>query len=86
MRKPILLPLLAALLSAAAAAQDCGIDNAVASNLGPGKAVTGTCANSGQPVECDYAVDGTVSCTGPNGSFSGNDPNALVASACGCGE
>jgi hypothetical protein len=86
MRKPFLLPLLAALLSATAAAQDCGIDNPVESDLGPGKATTGTCSNNGQAVECDHAVDGTVSCTGPNGTFSGNDADALIASACGCGE
>jgi hypothetical protein len=63
-------------------ASDCGIDNAAQTDSG----VSGTCSSNGEPVECSYAIDGSVSCTGPEGTFSGDNLDALVMSACGCGQ
>ena len=86
MRIPVALMLLTAFLSGTPAAQDCSIENATQAEVGPRKGVTGICSNNGEPIECSYAVDGTISCTGPNGTFSNDDLDALVASACGCGD
>lgn len=70
----------------AAAASDCAINNVVQTDSGPNSGVTGICSNNGEPIECTYAIDGSVACTGPEGTFNGDNLDALVMSACGCGE
>lgn len=85
MRTLSALTLLTAFLSGTVAAQDCSIENTTETEVGPSKGVAGTCSNNGEPIECNYALDGTISCTGPNGTVSNDDLDALIASACGCG-
>jgi len=85
MRTLAFVPVLTVLLTGAAAAKDCTIENATETDVGPNKGVAGTCSNTGEPIECSYTIDGTVSCTGPHGTYSGDNLDALIPSACGCG-
>jgi hypothetical protein len=78
--------LLAALLSGNATAQTCGIDNSEDASVGPNSGVSGTCSNNGLPVECTESTTDGISCTGPEGDYSGYDLDTLVAAACGCDE
>jgi hypothetical protein len=79
------LTLLGVMAFGAAAAENCSIDNSEGVPVGRDNAVKGTCSNSGLPIECNWAVDGGITCTGPEGDFSGDDLDTLITSACGCG-
>lgn len=77
--------LLVTVIAGAAAASDCGIENAARTEVGPNGGVTGTCSNNGGTVDCSYGIEGEITCNGPEGTFNGNDLDGLIASACGCG-
>jgi hypothetical protein len=77
---------MAILLVPAALAQDCRINDAERSDLGPNAAISGTCSNNGLPIQCSSDDKNIVTCGGPDGSYSGDDLDALVASACGCND
>ena len=85
MRTLFALSLLAAVMTGATAASDCGIENAARTELGPNGGVTGTCSNNGGTVDCSYGIEGDITCNGPEGTFNGEDLDDLIASACGCG-
>ena len=78
--------LVAILLVPAASAQYCQIDNAEETTLGPNRAIEGACSNNGLQIRCTYAEDNSIACEGPNGTFSGDDLDTLILSACGCGD
>lgn len=85
MRILFALPLLVTMITGAAAASDCGIENAVRTEVGPNGGITGACSNNGETVDCSYGIEGDITCNGPEGTFNGNDLDGLIASACGCG-
>jgi hypothetical protein len=84
MRTLAVLPVFITVITGVAAASDCGIERAVQTDGGPNAGVTGKCSNNGEPIECRNASDGSISCTGPEGNYSGDNLDALIASACGC--
>ena len=85
MRISLILFCFIGLLSAGVAA-DCDIDNKREIQVGVSTGVGGECSNSGSAVECFGEGDEATSmtCDGPEGSYSGSDLPALISSACGC--
>jgi hypothetical protein len=76
--------LLMALFVPNVSAQDCRINDVEETTLGTNRAIEGTCSNSGLPVRCTYNEDNSIGCEGPGGTFSGDDVDTLIISACGC--
>ena len=75
-----------ALLLAAGTAcgQPCEIENAGDVKFGVHKSIQGTCSNNGLKIICYYETSRRLDCIGPDGSFSGDDADNVIASACGC--
>ena len=69
---------------AAGTAQPCEIDNARDVKLGVQKGTQGTCSNNGLKIICYYETKRRLYCMGPEGNFSGDEPDNVIASACGC--
>ena len=63
----------------------CTMEEARDIHEGPHKGLKGVCSNNGMEVSCIEQGGEDYSCSGPGGSFRGNDLGTLVFSACGCG-
>jgi len=66
-------------------ASACSIQDRKDVQVGDSRGVTGVCSNNGAPITCTYVTGEGTTCDGPAGSYNGNDLNALIFSACGCG-
>lgn len=62
----------------------CSIQDAQKVQIGDYKGIKGKCSNNGLPISCIFIEGEGITCDGPSGSYSGDDLNALVFSACGC--
>ena len=74
------------LVTGIAGAQSCGIENARDVKLGVHQGIEGTCSNNGLKVICTYETSRRLKCVGPDGSYSGDDADTVIFSACGCGK
>ncbi len=61
----------------------CSLLNKKEAQIGDSKGVEGVCSNNGLPISCIFVGEG-ITCDGPGGSYSGNDLDSLIFSACGC--
>ena len=65
----------------------CDIENKQEIEVGGNSGVAGECSNNGKSIQCLNEGRGAdrFTCNGPQGSFSGPDLRALIATTCGCG-
>ena len=64
----------------------CDIDNRHEIQVGTSEGIAGECSNNAAPVQCISDGEGAdrIHCDGPEGTFSGPNLEALIATACGC--
>ena len=62
----------------------CPIQNVQQTHIGTHEGIKGECSNNGLRISCVFIEADGISCDGPGGSFSGNDLDDLIFSACGC--
>jgi hypothetical protein len=62
----------------------CSIRDKEDVQIGAYKGIQGKCSNNGMPISCIFIEGGSISCDGPGGSYSGDDLNDLIYSACDC--
>ncbi len=86
MKKYIVLVCLMGLLPAVSAAA-CDLENKREIQVGTNEGIAGVCSNNAAPIQCisDGQGEGRFNCNGPEGSFSGPNLQALIATTCGCG-
>ena len=86
MRKGVVLLGFLGLINAGLAAA-CDIDDKREIQVGTGTGVAGACSNNGSPVQCfgEGEEADSLTCNGPEGSYSGSNLQQLVSAACGCG-
>jgi hypothetical protein len=65
-------------------ASACSMEDAQNVQIGDHEGVQGHCSNNGLRISCSSVQDGGILCDGPGGSYSGDDLNELIFSACGC--
>jgi hypothetical protein len=84
MKLAVILSSMAMLLFYHDVANACSIQNVQKVQIGDYKGIKGRCSNNGLPISCIFIEGEGISCDGPAGSYSGDDLNSLVFSACGC--
>lgn len=75
------------ILIAHSAVSACGIVQKRSVHQGVNQGVAGVCSNNGRKIECLNMGEngGGLSCSGPEGTFSGINLQELIKSACACG-
>ncbi len=75
-----------ALLFCYEVAHACSIQNEKRVQIGVHRGIEGVCSNNGLPITCEFEEGAWITCDGPSGSYTGEDLQSLVYSACGCTE
>jgi hypothetical protein len=84
MKRTVIGAVIAVALLLHGVASACSIQNRKEVQIGDSKGVEGVCSNNGQPISCKFDAGEGITCDGPGGSYTGNDLDSLVFSACGC--
>ena len=84
MKRTVIGCIVAAILLLHGVASACSIQDRKDVQIGDNKGVVGVCSNNGAAISCTFVAGEGITCNGPEGSYNGDDLNALIFSACGC--